>query len=64
MVDSRAIDELPLNGRDYVQLATLEAGAPVARAQHRDANNGFRIQFSVAGSRPAQSGSTLISTFR
>jgi hypothetical protein len=38
-------------------------GAALRRAE-RDVNNGFGIQFSVAGSHPAQSGSTLISTFR
>lgn len=54
LVDSKTIEELPLNGRDYVQLATLQAGAPVARAQNRNVNNGFGLQISLSGSRPFQ----------
>jgi hypothetical protein len=54
LIDTRSIEELPLNGRDYIQLATLEAGALVARAQSRDVNNGFGVQISIAGSRPYQ----------
>ncbi|MCP5119488.1 MAG: carboxypeptidase regulatory-like domain-containing protein, partial [bacterium] len=33
LVDSNTIAKLPLNGRDYIQLATLQAGAPVAGGQ-------------------------------
>jgi hypothetical protein len=35
LVDSRTIQQLPLNGRDYIQLANLQAGAPVARGAKR-----------------------------
>ncbi|MCS6952308.1 MAG: TonB-dependent receptor [Bryobacterales bacterium] len=52
--DSKTIEELPLNGRDYVQLATLQPGAAVARGQYRNVNNGFGIQLSFSGSRPYQ----------
>jgi hypothetical protein len=54
LVDSKTIEELPLNGRDWVQLATLQAGAPVARAQYRNVNTGFGLQISLSGSRPFQ----------
>ena len=54
VVDTRTIEELPLNGRDYMQLTTLETGAPAARAQSRNINNGFGIQLSLSGSRPYQ----------
>jgi carboxypeptidase family protein/TonB-dependent receptor-like protein len=54
LVDSTAIEELPLNGRDYIQLATLQAGAPVQRAQVRNENTGFGLQISISGARPTQ----------
>jgi hypothetical protein len=54
VVDSRTIEELPLNGRDFIQLATLQAGAPAHRAQARSVNTGFGIQISISGSRPTQ----------
>lgn len=59
LADQRSIDRLPLNGRDYVQLATLQAGAPVARSQSRNVNNGFGVQLSLVGSRPYQNGFRL-----
>ena len=54
VVDDRKIRDLPLNGRDYIQLATLQAGTHVAREQRRDGNMGQGIQMSIAGSRPVQ----------
>lgn len=54
IVDSNTIADLPLNGRDYVQLATLQAGVPIIRTQFRNVNNGFGIQMSISGSRPIQ----------
>ena len=59
LVDSTTIEELPLNGRDYIQLATLQAGAQPARAQTRNENNGYGIQLSISGSRPYQNGFRL-----
>ena len=59
LVDSTTIEDLPLNGRDYLQLATLQAGVPVARSQSRNINNGYGIQISIAGSRPYQNGFQL-----
>jgi hypothetical protein len=54
LVESKTIDELPLNGRDYIQLATLEAGAAVSRSRGRSVNTGYGIPISIAGSRPNQ----------
>lgn len=54
LVDAHTIEQLPLNGRDYLQLAVLQAGAPVARAQDRNINLGFGLQLSISGSRPFQ----------
>lgn len=54
LVDSNTIEQLPLNGRDYIQLATLQAGAVVARAQVRNVNQGYGLQISISGSRPFQ----------
>ena len=53
-VNSKAIAELPLNGRDYIRLAALDAGVPVARAQGSTVFNGYGLPLSVAGSRPYQ----------
>ncbi len=54
LVDSTTIEELPLNGRDYIQLATLQAGVFVARAQGNNPNTGFGLHISISGSRPIQ----------
>lgn len=59
LVNSKTIEELPLNGRDYIQLATLQAGAQTARAQARNENNGYGIQLSISGLRPYQNGFRL-----
>jgi hypothetical protein len=50
----QTVRELPLNGRDYAQLATLDAGIPPALTQTRGVNNGYGLQLSFAGSRPYQ----------
>jgi hypothetical protein len=54
LVDSRTIDQLPLNGRDYIQLATLQAGTVVDRAQARNGVQGYGLNISISGSRPVQ----------
>ncbi|MDA1311715.1 MAG: TonB-dependent receptor [Acidobacteria bacterium] len=54
LVDSKTTQELPLNGRDYIQLAMLQAGASMQRAQARTVNTGFGVQISISGSRPTQ----------
>jgi hypothetical protein len=53
-VSGATVDQLPMNGRDVLRLATLQAGAPVARAQSRGVNTGYGLQISISGSRPFQ----------
>ena len=54
LVDSTTIDSLPLNGRDFLQLATLQAGVPAAFGHGRNANHGYGLQLSISGGRPHQ----------
>ena len=54
VVDGTTIEQLPLNGRDYLQLAVTEPGVILARAQSRSSNTGFGVQVSISGSRPSQ----------
>ena len=54
LVDSHTIERLPLNGRDYIQLATLQAGALVDRARVSNALHGYGLNISISGSRPVQ----------
>jgi hypothetical protein len=54
VVDGRTIEQLPLNGRDYLQLATIQPGVVIARATDRDADTGYGVQLSFSGSRPFQ----------
>lgn len=60
VVDGKTTRELPLNGRDYTQLAALQPGVGLIRSQP-DANStssrgnrGFGTQFTIAGGRPQQ----------
>jgi len=61
VVNSTTVRELPLNGRDWTQLATLEAGVVSARTQPATsagltgrATRGFGNQLSDAGHRPPE----------
>lgn len=57
-VQSTTVRELPLNGRDWASLATLEPGVAAVRTQLAlDRNGGTRglgMQMSIGGSRPTQ----------
>ena len=63
-VSGGTIRELPLNGRDWTQLATLEPGVNTIRNQYMvgsdgstsasKATRGFGTQLSVGGARPSQ----------
>lgn len=60
VVDSTTVRELPLNGRDWTQLATLQPGVvsdqseqdPVVQVQR--GLRGYGAQLSIAGERPQQ----------
>jgi hypothetical protein len=56
--DSATTRGLPLNGRDWTQLATLQPGVATVRTQQALAstrgNRGYGTQVSIAGARPQQ----------
>jgi hypothetical protein len=59
VVNSTTVRELPLNGRSWTDLATLQPGVVAAQTQFSAAgsnrgNRGFGSQISVAGARPQQ----------
>jgi len=57
VVTTRQIAELPLNGRSFMQLATLQPGVVISRATARDFTGGFgSTQLAIAGARPEQTG--------
>jgi hypothetical protein len=63
VVSTTQIAELPLNGRNFVQLATLQPGVTVSRATARDFTGGFgNTQVSIGGARPEMTGYLLEGT--
>jgi hypothetical protein len=57
VVTTQQIAELPLNGRSFTQLATLQPGVIVSRATARDFTGGFgSTQLAIGGARPEQTG--------
>lgn len=57
VVTTQQIAELPLNGRSFMQLATLQPGVIVSRATAKDFTGGFgSTQLSIGGARPEQTG--------
>jgi hypothetical protein len=53
VVTTTQIAELPLNGRSFMQLATLQPGVSVSRTTERDFTGGFgATQVSIGGARP------------
>ncbi len=60
VVDERTVRQLPLNGRDWTQLATLETGVAAIHTQvglstgPDRGNRGFGSQLTISGGRPAQ----------
>jgi hypothetical protein len=63
VVSQTQIAELPLNGRSFMQLATLQPGVIVSRETPRDFTGGFgSTQLAVAGARPEMTGYLLEGT--
>src|SRR5712692_6599103 len=63
VVSTTQIAELPLNGRSFMQLATLQPGVTVSRATSRDFTGGFgSTQVSIGGARPEMTGYLLEGT--
>ncbi len=54
VVEAKRIVDLPLNGRDFTQLALVEPGVLSARNTDSTASKGYGTRISVAGSRPDQ----------
>jgi len=58
VVGERAIRDLPLNGRDWTQLATLEPGVATVRSQmglsSERGQRGLGTQMTISGGRPQQ----------
>ena len=60
VVDAQTVRELPLNGRDWTQLATLQPGVAAVRTEKAVAvgadrgNRGYGVQITVSGARPQQ----------
>src|SRR5260370_42333075 len=60
VVNRKAIEELPLNGRSWTDLAILEPGVVLLEAQpsytagNSRGNRGFGAQLAISGGRPQQ----------
>ncbi len=54
VVEEKRIQDLPLNGRDFTQLALVQPGVIPARNTDSIAQKGFGVRISMAGSRPDQ----------
>jgi len=57
VVTTQQIAELPLNGRSFMQLATLQPGVITSRGTAKDFTGGFgNTQLAIGGARPEQTG--------
>jgi len=57
VVTTQQIAELPLNGRSFLQLATLQPGVVTSRGTAKDFTGGFsNTQLAIGGARPEQTG--------
>ena len=58
VVNERTVQDLPLNGRDWTQLATLEPGVVTVRSQEglssERGQRGLGTQMTISGGRPQQ----------
>lgn len=68
VVSSTTIRELPLNGRDWASLATLQPGVATVRTQETVGTNGSQIrglglQMTIDGNRPTQNSYRLNGVF-
>ena len=53
-VNASTVRDTPLNGRDWAQLATLQAGVTGVQASGGNTDRGFGAAISISGSRPDQ----------
>ena len=61
LVDRQQIRDLPLNGRDFIQLAALQEGVVLAPLASRQAGDSG-IKMVISGTRPSQTGILLDGT--
>ncbi len=62
LVDSKQIRDLPLNGRDFMQLALLQGGVSAVLNSNNSPDKGSGTRASFAGARPYQNGYLLDGT--
>ena len=62
LVDSKQIRDLPLNGRDFLQLALLQGGVSAVLNSNEAPDKGTGTRTSFAGARPYQTGYLLDGT--
>jgi hypothetical protein len=53
VVAENTVRQLPLNGRDWLQLATLQPGVLTIETQSRGATGGMGTKMSISGGRPS-----------
>jgi len=53
-VNASTVRDTPLNGRDWAQLATLQAGVTGVQAKGGNTDRGFGAAISISGARPDQ----------
>jgi hypothetical protein len=58
VVDANTIRELPLNGRDWTQLAVLQPGVSIVKSQNSTdtlrVQRGLGVQLTISGGRPSE----------
>lgn len=52
LVDTQQVRDLPLNGRDFLQLAALQEGVVAPSSSRRSVNGDMGVKVSVGGARP------------
>jgi len=62
LVDQEMIRDLPLNGRDFIQLAALQAGVVIPLSARRSVTGDVGTKVSISGTRPDQTAILLDGT--
>jgi len=62
LVETQQIQDLPLNGRSFDDLALLQPAVMVAKTQNRQIQGGFTTKMSIRGARPEQNSFLLDGT--
>ncbi|MBI2821635.1 MAG: carboxypeptidase regulatory-like domain-containing protein, partial [Acidobacteria bacterium] len=62
LVDNKSIQDLPLNGRDFIQLAALQEGVVTPMSGNRSRTGDAGVKMSIGGTRPNQTAVLLDGT--